>query len=155
MQKVASGPLEPVLYRFCKPGWAVLVENQPSQQGTRFVVPVLHPNRTGYPAQYAVFVRCGARNGSSLRVDRIGAQSVRAGKARRRKKSPMGRSLKKGPFRRRYLCGTAWKRFNARHERKVVKTWSRRSTIVPEMIGHTIAVHNGKKFIPVYIPPSR
>jgi small subunit ribosomal protein S19 len=40
---------------------------------------------------------------------------------------------------------------NARNEKKVVKTWSRRSTIVPEMIGHTIAVHNGKKFIPVYI----
>jgi small subunit ribosomal protein S19 len=40
---------------------------------------------------------------------------------------------------------------NARSEKKVVKTWSRRSTIVPEMIGHTIAVHNGKKFIPVYI----
>ena len=40
---------------------------------------------------------------------------------------------------------------NARNEKKVVKTWSRRSTIVPEMIGHTLAVHNGKKFIPVYI----
>ena len=40
---------------------------------------------------------------------------------------------------------------NDRNEKKVVKTWSRRSTIVPEMIGHTIAVHNGKKFIPVYI----
>jgi small subunit ribosomal protein S19 len=40
---------------------------------------------------------------------------------------------------------------NARNEKKVVKTWSRRSTILPELIGHTIAVHNGKKFIPVYI----
>lgn len=40
---------------------------------------------------------------------------------------------------------------NVRNEKKVLKTWSRRSTIVPEMIGHTIAVHNGKKFIPVYI----
>jgi len=40
---------------------------------------------------------------------------------------------------------------NTRNEKKVVKTWSRRSTIVPEMIGHTIAVHNGKKFIPVYV----
>jgi len=40
---------------------------------------------------------------------------------------------------------------NARNEKKVVKTWSRRSTILPEMVGHTIAVHNGKKFIPVYI----
>ena len=40
---------------------------------------------------------------------------------------------------------------NRRFEKKVVKTWSRRSTIIPEMVGHTIAVHNGKKFIPVYI----
>jgi small subunit ribosomal protein S19 len=40
---------------------------------------------------------------------------------------------------------------NRRFEKKVVKTWSRRSTILPEMIGHTIAVHNGKKFIPVYV----
>src|SRR5512137_2474645 len=40
---------------------------------------------------------------------------------------------------------------NRKFEKKVVKTWSRRSTILPEMVGHTIAVHNGKKFIPVYI----
>ena len=40
---------------------------------------------------------------------------------------------------------------NSRNEKKVLRTWSRRSTIVPEMVGHTIAVHNGKKFIPVYI----
>jgi len=40
---------------------------------------------------------------------------------------------------------------NRRFEKKVVKTWSRRSTIFPEMVGHTIAVHNGKKFVPVYI----
>ena len=40
---------------------------------------------------------------------------------------------------------------NARNEKKVMRTWSRRSTIIPEMVGHTIAVHNGKKFIPVYI----
>ncbi len=40
---------------------------------------------------------------------------------------------------------------NRRFEKKVIKTWSRRSTIVPEMVGHTVAVHNGKKFIPVYI----
>jgi small subunit ribosomal protein S19 len=40
---------------------------------------------------------------------------------------------------------------NRKFEKKVIKTWSRRSTIVPEMVGHTIAVHNGKKFIPVYI----
>jgi len=40
---------------------------------------------------------------------------------------------------------------NQRNEKKVIKTWSRRSTIVPEFVGHTIAVHNGMKFIPVYI----
>ena len=40
---------------------------------------------------------------------------------------------------------------NQRNDKKVLRTWSRRSTIVPEMVGHTIAVHNGKKFIPVYI----
>jgi len=40
---------------------------------------------------------------------------------------------------------------NRKFEKKVIKTWSRRSTILPEMVGHTIAVHNGKKFIPVYI----
>jgi small subunit ribosomal protein S19 len=62
----------------------------------------------------------------------------------------MPRSLKKGPFvddplRRKVEA------LNERNEKKVVKTWSRRSTIVPEMIGHTLAVHNGKKFIPVYI----
>ena len=62
----------------------------------------------------------------------------------------MGRSLKKGPFVDHPLRVTV-EALNARNEKKVVKTWSRRSTIVPEMIGHTIAVHNGKKFIPVYI----
>jgi small subunit ribosomal protein S19 len=40
---------------------------------------------------------------------------------------------------------------NSRNEKKVLRTWSRRSTIIPEMVGHTIAVHNGKKFIPVYV----
>jgi len=62
----------------------------------------------------------------------------------------MARSLKKGPF----VDGHLREKvdgLNSRNEKKVVKTWSRRSTIVPEMIGHTIAVHNGKKFIPVYV----
>ena len=62
----------------------------------------------------------------------------------------MGRSLKKGPFVDEPLREKV-EALNARNEKKVVKTWSRRSTIVPEMIGHTLAVHNGKKFIPVYI----
>jgi small subunit ribosomal protein S19 len=62
----------------------------------------------------------------------------------------MPRSLKKGPFVDEPLREKV-EALNERNEKKVVKTWSRRSTIVPEMIGHTLAVHNGKKFIPVYI----
>ena len=62
----------------------------------------------------------------------------------------MARSLKKGPFVDGHLSVKV-EALNARNEKKVIKTWSRRSTIVPEMIGHTIAVHNGKKFIPVYV----
>ena len=62
----------------------------------------------------------------------------------------MGRSLKKGPFIDLHLLEKV-EAMNNQSEKKVIKTWSRRSTVVPEMIGHTIAVHNGKKFIPVYI----
>ena len=62
----------------------------------------------------------------------------------------MARSTKKGPFMDGYLQ-TRIEGMNARNEKKVLRTWSRRSTIIPEMVGHTIAVHNGKKFIPVYI----
>jgi small subunit ribosomal protein S19 len=62
----------------------------------------------------------------------------------------MPRSLKKGPFIDDHLRVKV-EGMNERNEKKVVKTWSRRSTILPEMIGHTIAVHNGRKFIPVYI----
>jgi small subunit ribosomal protein S19 len=62
----------------------------------------------------------------------------------------MARSTKKGPF----VDGFLQQRIeamNSRNEKKVLRTWSRRSTIIPEFVGHTIAVHNGKKFIPVYI----
>jgi small subunit ribosomal protein S19 len=62
----------------------------------------------------------------------------------------MARSLKKGPFVDVHLREKV-EGLNTRNEKKVVKTWSRRSTIVPDFIGHTIAVHNGKKFIPVYV----
>ncbi len=62
----------------------------------------------------------------------------------------MARSLKKGPFVDEHLRKKI-EDLNRRNEKKVIRTWSRRSTIVPEMVGHTIAVHNGKKFIPVYI----
>ena len=62
----------------------------------------------------------------------------------------MGRSISKGPFADDHLI-KKMEALNAKNEKKVVRTWSRRSTILPEFIGHTIAVHNGKKFIPVYI----
>jgi len=62
----------------------------------------------------------------------------------------MPRSLKKGPFVDDHLMKKI-DSMNAANERKVVKTWSRRSTITPEMVGHTLAVYNGRKFIPVYI----
>ena len=62
----------------------------------------------------------------------------------------MPRSLKKGPFVDGHLRDKV-DALNARNEKKVIKTWSRRSTILPEMVGHTLAVHNGKKFIPVYV----
>jgi len=62
----------------------------------------------------------------------------------------MARSIKKGPFLDEHLMKTIT-RMNQTNEKRVQKTWSRRSTIVPEMVGHTIAVHNGKKFIPVYM----
>jgi small subunit ribosomal protein S19 len=62
----------------------------------------------------------------------------------------MGRSLKKGPFIADSLL-TKIERLNARQEKQVIKTWSRASTIVPQMVGHTIAVHNGKTHVPVFI----
>ena len=62
----------------------------------------------------------------------------------------MGRSLKKGPFIDLHLLEKV-EALNRANEKKVIKTWSRRSTVVPEMVGHTMAVHNGKKFIPVYV----
>ncbi len=62
----------------------------------------------------------------------------------------MARSTKKGPFVDGHLRDKV-EGLNSRNEKKVLKTWSRRSTIVPDMIGHTIAVHNGRKFIPVYV----
>lgn len=62
----------------------------------------------------------------------------------------MGRSIKKGPYVEEKLLKKIEDMTKA-GEKKVIKTWSRRSTIIPEFIGHTIAIHNGKKFIPVYI----
>lgn len=62
----------------------------------------------------------------------------------------MARSLKKGPFVDHHLQKKI-RELNARKEKKTIKTWSRRSMIVPDMIGHTIDVHNGRKFISVYV----
>jgi small subunit ribosomal protein S19 len=62
----------------------------------------------------------------------------------------MGRSVKKGPF----VQDALLKRvhaMNQRNEKRVIKTWSRASTVLPEFVGHTFAVHNGNKFIPVYV----
>lgn len=62
----------------------------------------------------------------------------------------MGRSIKKGP----YVEESLLKKIegqNARNEKRVVKTWARASTIVPEMVGHTIAVHDGRRHVPIYI----
>ena len=62
----------------------------------------------------------------------------------------MSRSLKKAPFVEEKLFNRV-RAMNAKNEKKVIKTWSRASTIFPEFVGHTIAVHDGKKHVPVYI----
>jgi small subunit ribosomal protein S19 len=62
----------------------------------------------------------------------------------------MARSTKKGPFIDDHLMKRI-ETMNKANDKKVVRTWSRRSTVHPDMVGHTIAVHNGKKFIPVYV----
>ncbi len=65
----------------------------------------------------------------------------------------MARSLKKGPFVDDHLIQKV-EAANAKGEKKVIRTWSRRSTITPEMVGHTIAVHDGRKHVPVYVSES-
>ena len=62
----------------------------------------------------------------------------------------MARSIKKGPFVQESLLKKV-QSMNARNEKRVVKTWSRASTVAPEFVGHTFAVHNGNKFVPVYV----
>jgi small subunit ribosomal protein S19 len=62
----------------------------------------------------------------------------------------MGRSVKKGPFVQEALTKKV-EAMTARNEKRVIKTWSRASTVLPEFVGHTFAVHNGNKFIPVYV----
>ena len=65
----------------------------------------------------------------------------------------MARSLKKGPFVDEHLLKKV-EHANQTNDKRVIKTWSRRSTIIPEMVGHTIAVHDGRKHVPVYITES-
>jgi small subunit ribosomal protein S19 len=62
----------------------------------------------------------------------------------------MGRSVKKGPFIDEHLMKKV-EVLNSKNEKSVIKTWSRRSTISPDMIGHTFAVHDGRKHVPVYV----
>jgi small subunit ribosomal protein S19 len=62
----------------------------------------------------------------------------------------MARSIRKGPFVLQSLMDKV-AGMNSRNEKKVIKTWSRASTILPEFVGHTFAVHNGNKFVPVYV----
>ena len=62
----------------------------------------------------------------------------------------MPRSLKKGPFVDGHLLAKV-DGLNEKGEKKVIKTWSRRSTIIPDMVGHTIAVHDGRKHVPVFV----
>jgi small subunit ribosomal protein S19 len=62
----------------------------------------------------------------------------------------LSRSLKKGPYVDEKLIAKI-RKMNEKNEKKVIKTWSRRSTIFPEMVGHTLAVHDGRKHVPVYI----
>ncbi len=62
----------------------------------------------------------------------------------------MGRSLRKGPYVDKRLMARI-EALNARGEKRVIRTWARASTVVPEMIGHTIAVHDGRRHVPVYV----
>jgi small subunit ribosomal protein S19 len=65
----------------------------------------------------------------------------------------MPRSIKKGPFVDEHLLVKV-SEMNKRGDKKVIRTWSRRSTIVPEMVGHTLAVHDGRKHVPIYVSES-
>jgi small subunit ribosomal protein S19 len=65
----------------------------------------------------------------------------------------MARSVSKGPFIDDHLLDKV-EELNRKGEKKVIRTWSRRSTVIPDMVGHTIAVHDGRKHVPVYITES-
>src|SRR5260370_42367371 len=93
-------------------------------------------SRTAYPDRFEDSRRCGAHNGAAC--------------GEWRNRESMARSLKKGPVVGGHLRIKV-EGMNTRNEKKVIKTWSRRSTIAPDMIGPTLAVHHGKKFIPGYV----
>src|SRR5205814_9679651 len=78
------------------------------------------------------------------------SSSAAVARADREGRDRMPRSLKKGPFVDDHLLKKV-DDLNSRNEKRVIKTWSRRSTIIPDMVGHTIAVHDGRKHVPVYI----
>src|SRR5690606_6280708 len=80
--------------------------------------------------------------------DQDGCRYQRGGKGSRLE---VPRSLKKGPFVDEHLLRKV-DALNSKGEKKVIKTWSRRSTIIPDMVGHTVAVHDGRKHVPVYVP---
>jgi small subunit ribosomal protein S19 len=73
--------------------------------------------------------------------------------ARREGVEPVTRSLKKGPFVDDHLLKKV-DELNRTGDKRVIKTWSRRSTVIPDMVGHTIAVHDGRKHVPVYVTES-
>jgi len=86
-----------------------------------------------------------------LRIGRAAFESaIHNPKSAMRTEIEMGRSVKKGPYVEPSLL-VKITALNEKNEKKVFKTWSRRSTITPDFVGHTLAVHNGNKFIPVYI----
>jgi small subunit ribosomal protein S19 len=85
--------------------------------------------------------------GKAGRVRHMGSDAATAAGSER---SPMSRSTKKGPFVDARLLGRI-EEMNKRSERKVLKTWSRASTVFPSMIGHTIAIHDGRRHVPVFI----
>ena len=90
------------------------------------------------------------RGAISARVSLLCDVGNREGREKTQEYGEMGRSIKKGPFVDAHLLVKILAMENSA-EKRAIRTWSRRSTILPEMVGHTIAVHNGKRFVPVYV----
>ena len=93
----------------------------------------------------------GKAEGKKTRHRKKGStKMIVRGRKRGKATTVMARSVKKGPFVQESLM-TKVQVLNSKNEKRVVKTWSRASTILPEFVGHTFAVHNGNKFVPVYV----